>query len=162
MIRADFTEAARRRKTHPVVGRETHVVESCLHNSIDTNLLEDGVRRSSTRKDERSNDGPHFFFGPVHGGVFFCDVRMKNSKSKKKGDQPYFILQKPFTVPPANSFFFLVQMPRSLILLLSRPPTCAACSGTLFRLRGQFRRMLISSSGGFLSCPRITGTHFFG
>lgn len=74
MIRADFTETAWRRETHPVVGRETHVVESCLHNSIDTNLLEDGVRRSSTRKDERSNDGPHFFLDLFTVGVFFVTL----------------------------------------------------------------------------------------
>lgn len=56
-----------RRKAHPIIGGETHEVTACLHNSIDTDLLEDGVRRSSTRKDERSNNGPHI--ESVHGSV---------------------------------------------------------------------------------------------
>lgn len=103
----------KKRKAHSIVGRETHVVESCLHDSIDTNLLEDGVRRSSTRKDERSNDGLHFFF------LNLVHVGMKNSMKKKKkktGDRlPFYLEENLFTTisyfPPCppliNSFIFV-------------------------------------------------------
>lgn len=72
-------EKEEKKKAYPIIGRETHVVKSCLHNPIDSDLLEDGVRRSSTRKDERSNDGPHI--ESVHGSVLGGE-ELENKKRK--------------------------------------------------------------------------------
>lgn len=45
-----------------VVGRQTHKVISCLHHSIDTDLLENRVRRSSTGEKDGGDERPHFLF----------------------------------------------------------------------------------------------------
>lgn len=45
--------------SYPVISREAQIVISRLHNPIDADLLEDGVRRSSTREEKGRKNGSH-------------------------------------------------------------------------------------------------------